>query len=163
MAELAQALCAHAGDLEALAERLDTLEQDRERVLVLGNLGFEAWREAVDRRRAMLGDAAVATVFSELSAAELGRVERTIRMLDPEDLATLALLDEGEADTDDTDPRALERYVGFVQRHLGGAALTASGCVRRGAVGMGTFEGPAMGVQITPLGELVLRFMGKRQ
>lgn len=75
-------LHAHAGDVEALAERLDALEQDRERVLTLGNYGHEAWREANDARRRMLGDAVLATVFSELSAAELARVERTIRMLD---------------------------------------------------------------------------------
>lgn len=40
----------------------------------------------------MLGDAAAAAVVSELSSVELGRVERTIRQLDPEDLDALVTL-----------------------------------------------------------------------
>jgi hypothetical protein len=46
----------------SFAERLDAIEQDGERVLVLGNYGTEAWREAIDERRRMLGDAAEATI-----------------------------------------------------------------------------------------------------
>lgn len=153
--DLAEALRAHAGDVEALAERLDALEQDRERVLVLGNLGFEAWREAVDRRRAMLGDAALAAVFSELSAAELARVERTIRMLDPEDLDGLAALAPLGQGTESM------RYERLLEGHLGGAALVASGCVRLIATGGGFGAGAGTAAEITPLGWLVLRFMGR--
>ena len=185
VADLAEALRAHAGDVEALAERLDALEQDRERVLVLGNYGLEAWREAVDRRRAMLGDAALAAVFSELSAAELARVERTIRMLDPEDLQLLYELqgvweeteaaleavvlrrdDEGriiEVKRDEhgrrpDPPRAC--YEHLVGGHLEGAALLASGCVQP-MPSQGVSFAPQNIVQVSALGWLVLRFMGR--
>lgn len=167
-----------ARDIE-LAERLDALEQDRERVLVLGNLGFEAWREAVDRRRVMLGDAAEATIFSELSAAELARVERTVRMLDPEDLVLLG----GLAQIQDTfrhqvtpeELAAAQRaghptqepeylYEQLVHGHLEGAVLTAAGCVRvepRVVAVLGGATNIRLGARVTPLGELVLRFMGR--
>lgn len=183
IAELAQALRAHVDEAEVLAERLDTLEQDRERLLVLGNLGFEAWREAVDARRVMLGDAAVAAVFSELSASALARIERTVRMLDPEDLELLALIVDPERCRIPDDVVLMreplpseERYMHLVRGHLGGAALVAAGCVR-----VGQFEGaqrlaqlkqmaggdesipPILEAEITPLGELVLRFMGRAQ
>lgn len=150
-------------------------------MLIVGNYGLEAWREAVDRRRAMLGDAAAATIFSELRAAELARVERTIRMLDPEDLDLLTLIaaPEFRRFPDHVfvvgEPSASEeRYAHLVRGHLGGAALVAAGCVR-----VGQFEGalrlaqlartmdgggsmPAMlEAEVTPLGDLVLRFMGR--
>lgn len=155
VAELAQALRTHAGDVDALAERLDALEQDRERVLVLGNLGFEAWREAVDRRRTMLGDAALAAVFSELSAAELARVERTIRMLDSEDLDLLAELTQLD------EPLPLQACFAHLRNgHLEGSALEASGCVRVfGAPN--AFDAEREGAAITPIGALVLRFIGR--
>ena len=152
------------------------------RVLVLGNYGLEAWREAIDRRRAMLGDAAVAAVVSELSAAELARVERTIRMLDPEDLDTLTHLTRGVRD----DEPALERFEDvegeresdaewrqrcLVLGHLGGAALVAAGCVQSNPFGRGRTRmepewknlRPVGEAQITPLGDLVLRFMGRSE
>lgn len=142
-----------ARDIE-LAERLDALEQDRERVLVLGNLGFEAWREAVDRRRAMLGDAALAAIFSELSAAELARVERTIRMLDPEDLDLLIEL------TQLKEPMpATACFVHLRKGHLEGAALEASGCVRVFDGSKPDYDDEA--AEITAIGRLVLRFMGR--
>ena len=179
IAKLAADLRELHGGIQALAERLDALEQDRERVLVLGNLGIEAWREAVDARRAMLGDAAVATVVSELSAAELARIERTIRMLDPEDLELLRALNEAARSALDeaaamvalvngtpdflADRRAEVLQLGY----LGGANLVAAGCVRAWDFGPRTLElsGTASpiqvrGAQVTPLGELVLRFMG---
>ncbi|MBZ0116141.1 MAG: hypothetical protein K8H88_04085 [Sandaracinaceae bacterium] len=155
VAKLAADLREVLGDLDALAERLDAIEQDRERVLVLGNYGLEAWREAVDRRRAMLGDAALAAVVSELSAAELGRVERTIRALDPEDLDGLAALAPLREGTESL------RYERLLEGHLGGAALVASGCVRLIAIGGGFGAGAGTGAEITPLGALVLRFMGR--
>jgi hypothetical protein len=168
------------GDAQALAERLDALEQDHERVLVLGNFGVEAWREAVDRRRAMLGDAAVAAVISELSAAELAPIERTIRMLDPEDLELRALDEAGRSALDEmaaivalvndtldflADRRAEVLQLGY----LGGANLVAAGCVRAWDFSPRILEllkpSPApiqsRGAQVTPLGELVLRFMGR--
>lgn len=158
IAKLAADLRELLGNAEALAERLDTLEQDRERVLVLGNYGIEAWREAVDHRRAMLGDAAVAAVVSELSAAELGRVERTVRVLDPEDLDALVTLAGFGYGTDSK----LLRYKRLLGCHLGGAALVASGCVRLVAIGGLDAGGGTTVAEVTPLGELVLRFMGRR-
>ena len=155
VAKLAADLREVLGDLDALAERLDAIEQDRERVLVLGNYGLEAWREAVDRRRAMLGDAALAAIVSELSAAELGRVERTIRALDPEDLDGLAALEPLREGTESL------RYARLLEGHLGGAALVASGNVRLIATGGGMGAGAGTGAEITPLGTLVLRFMGR--
>jgi hypothetical protein len=163
IADVAQRVAEHAKRGVEVAERLDTLEQDRERVLVLGNYGLEAWREAVDRRRAMLGDAAEATIFSELPVAELARVERTIRMLDPEDLDLLAALQRIVDELEEPKPRKFYSVEGLRlldQGHLKGAALIAAGCVQ-------LFDPPApsadtpRGVVLSPIGELVLRFMGR--
>ena len=170
VANLAAALREHAGDVEALAERLDALEQDRERVLVLGNYGLEALREAVDRRRAMLGDAALAAFVSDLGTAELARVERTIRMLDPEDLDLLCAV----AELSSMHPfvaGARERWARLCAGHLGGAPLLASGCVvvspfattANITVDGGPMQDPrSMGADVSPLGSLVLRFMGRQ-
>jgi len=64
-ADIAKSVHELAGKMGKAEERLAAVEQDRERLLVLGNLGIEALREAIDRRRKMLGDAAVAIVFSD--------------------------------------------------------------------------------------------------
>lgn len=175
----AQKLRALEGDLEALAERLDAIEQDRERVLLLGNYGLEAWREASDQRRAMLGDATVTAILSELSAAELARIERTIRLLDPEDLELLVALQEGSESTEmvdrwdfggESETDGQWRYRRLTAGHLGGAALLASGCVLASALprerrpGTDPWSTPPRRNEesaITPLGELVLRFIGQ--
>ena len=157
--DLAEGLTGLAGSTDLLAERLDALEADHERMRVVGNYGMEAWREAVDDRRRMLRDATVATVFSELTPTELARIERTIRMLDPEDLPTLRQV---AADN------WRQRYSSLSKGHLGGASLVASGCLRLvpGASVIGSVHerddreelGPIVAT-VTPLGELVLKFL----
>jgi hypothetical protein len=61
---------------------------------VLDNYGYEAAREPMDERRRMLAYAAAGSVHHTLTIAQLARVERMIRELDPDDLVVLAKLEE---------------------------------------------------------------------
>ena len=54
------------------------------------NYGFEAAREAIDERRKFLAYAAAGTFRDDLSVAQLARVERIIRLLEPNDVRFLA-------------------------------------------------------------------------
>lgn len=163
-------------DVRAHNERLFALESDRGKTIVLGNLSEAAWREANDERRRMLANASAALILSvELSVAELARVERTIRQLDPEDLVQLRALADLEGDVhgrplDAADPASARvhlvgvpdaLYRTLTSGHLEGAALIASGCVRVGAAGAAFDTGIAQAAYMTALGRLVLRFMGR--
>lgn len=157
-------------DIRAHGDRLFALETDRGRQMVIGNYGEQAWREANDVRRKMLGDAVLAVIVCDLSVSDLARAERTIRVLDPEDLHTLRELDrivayERARKDGSLDHRGRRANYGaqgaafhaLREGHLGGALLESSGCVSAAAIAGGGEHGAAY---VTPLGELVLRFMG---
>jgi len=92
---------------------LDALE-DREMQRIWRNLTFEAAREAIDERRRMLAYAAIGTALSaeHLTIAQIARVERTLRELDPADVSTLARIAEIRLEPLDTgaDDAAKERH-----------------------------------------------------
>jgi hypothetical protein len=152
-------------DVRAHDERLFALETDAPRAMVIGNLGEAAWREANAERRCMLGDAVLGVVVSDLTVPELSRAERTIRLLDPEDLSLLVAMNFGIDQRLShagiqiiTSEEPEQRYQVLRDGHLAGSALVAAGCVTMNSV-------PELeitdGAWITPLGQLVLRFMGR--
>ncbi len=168
------------GDLRLDVHRLlERLEADAERQRVMLNLCAEHRREAMRSRRDMLGDAGVAVLVSPLTTAEVARVERALRMLDPEDLELLRalrlagaseeMLAQYEADGDRAGQRSLggHRLDVLVDGHLRGANLLAAGClvrvahVNQGGLTWGMKSGEVVheAVELTPIGELVLRFM----
>lgn len=170
-------------DLRAHEQRLFRLEADRGKLMLIGSYGEHAWREACDQRRRMLGDAVLGVVFSDLTVSELGRAERTIRLLDSADLQLLREIrqvwDRTQNAQDAVSTRDDTGRIVSVQRdedgriphppgachghlingHLAGAALLASGCVQH-MPSQGVSFAPQELVCITPLGDLLLRFMG---
>lgn len=116
-----------ATDQAEVVKRIEALEQDAERVRVVQNYRFEGTREATDARRNVLARMAAGSVLSTLSAAELARVERTMRELDAEDLELLLAIasEEGEQM-----PPGQARYQLLRAGHLNGEYLIAAGCVR---------------------------------
>ncbi len=74
-------------------EKLNEVLEDPGFARVQLNYGYEAAREAIDERRGMLAYAALGAAdagMRGMSIAEVARVERTIRELDPEDVGALA-------------------------------------------------------------------------
>ncbi|MFO0685353.1 MAG: hypothetical protein U0234_25060 [Sandaracinus sp.] len=92
LAKVADAARALEARVEDLGARVARLLADGEMQRVWRNIAFEAQREAIDERRRMLAYAIVGTVSSadRLSVAQVARVERTMRELDPHDLHVLA-------------------------------------------------------------------------
>lgn len=154
-------------DVRAHGERLFALESDPARTMVIGNLGDAAWREANAERRRMLGDAVLGVVVSDLTVPELSRAERTIRLLDPEDIGLLIAMNFGIDQRLTFSGRPIitpdepeRRYRILRQGHLAGSALAASGCISLASVPELEI---ADGAWVTPLGQLVLRFMGHEE
>lgn len=87
-------LAANSADVVALGRQLERLVEDPEFVRVSANFGYEACREAIDERRRMLAFASAGSLNLDLTIAQLARVERTIRELDPEDALLLATISE---------------------------------------------------------------------
>jgi hypothetical protein len=92
--EHAKRLAEHAEDLEALRLKLEELISDPSFARVRDNYGYEAAREALDERRRMLAFASAGSANLELTVGEIARVERTVRELDPGDVALLRRLAE---------------------------------------------------------------------
>jgi len=155
--------------------RVRELESNHELLLILGNFGHEAWREAIDERRRMLGEMAVRFVMSNRSAPELARIERAIRRLDPEDIETLISVAEHLRDMHRDHPtpydtasldkigrghplakRSLWKQVRR-EGHLAGANLAAAGALLMLPEGHGS-SGDAY---VTELGDQLLTFLGR--
>ena len=142
--ELAIAMNAHAARLErvegevAANERLEALSGSRAFWRVLDNYGYEAAREAIDERRKMLAWAAAGSVSSKLTIPQMARVERTLRELDPNDVAVLQQLSDlaisiepgSAALSADTQARATKRHKVWLDTQPSGHILAAAGCVR---------------------------------
>jgi hypothetical protein len=75
--------------LERLEGRVEERVEDPEFHSVLDNVVLEASREAIDERRRMLAHAFAGAFNVEMTIPEAARAERTLRELDPSDLATL--------------------------------------------------------------------------
>lgn len=123
-----------------LLSKLDQLSDSREFWRVLDNYGYEASREAVDERRKMLAWAAAGSLTAGLTVAQMARVERTIRELDPGDIAILRRLHELSAPpakavapssewVADLQEKAKERHLLWQEGQPSGHILAAAGCV----------------------------------
>ncbi len=105
-ADMAEAAKEYREELEPLIEqRLCNLEDSNENrrrldellgtelLFILQNYDIENRREATRKRRIMLAHAAAGSLRLDLTIAEIARVERVIRELDPDDVGVLAQLD----------------------------------------------------------------------
>jgi hypothetical protein len=145
---------------------------------ILRNYEFEAQREATAERRRMLAFASAGSVNLELTIAEIARVERTVRELDPHDVLLLRQL----AQITDPPPPPVPRAMDTTNEIYGpwekscaeraeerrsaadssapfGEILTSAGCTAitplRNTYGQ-TFP---TGIRVTRLGEHVLKIM----
>jgi hypothetical protein len=172
-AEQGRMLRAAKTDLASLNQRLDELTSDPGFTRVCKNYGYEACREAIDERRRMLAFAAAGSANVDLTIAQLARVERVVREVDPPDvflLAALKAMPEPERPPPGDHPHyrdLLEKWQvdvhkireGRLSRWNGsqpsGHILAACGCVHiqttRTLAG-----GSPSGLIVTPLGEWVL-------
>jgi hypothetical protein len=173
--DLLRRIGAAESDVAALRAKLEKLADDREFQRVQGNYGWEAWREATDERRRMLSFAAAGSYTIELSVAQLARVERTVRELDPADLRLLRELNTTafqapqrltEPPDGDDDPRlesyrkalgaATQRFAICELHQPSGHVLVASACVSV-EFPVHPFVGPA--AYVTDLGRSVLQVL----
>ena len=137
--------------LEAAEPRIDDLEArledrstDPEFQSVLDNVVIEASREAIDERRRMLAHAFAGAADVRMTVAEAARAERTLRELDPADVA--ALRGVGRMSGRDMDR---DGPVGGVL-----AVLVGAGCVQER-----TGWGGGVLYSVTRTGNLVLRLL----
>jgi len=139
------------------------------------NYELEGARETTDERRRMLGFAAAWSVEPELSIAQLSRVERTIRELDPEDIDVLKRLADQQAAApalrrgqpqaiaEPAHREALEKhhenmYVGWLHYRPAGEVLPAAGCVYI-APRATNYSTTTARIEVTDLGKNVLRVL----
>lgn len=145
---------------------LEALAMDPQFERVLGNYQFEASREAMDERRRMLALAYAGSLHPGMTVAQLARVERVIRELDPEDVKVLAAvrrinappLNEERVFEDGEQALHDERIQLLKESGASGAALVASACVAiNDPVSTWAMQSSCV---ITPIGEWVLAVMG---
>ena len=141
--------------LRTLAARLESEGKDRRAQIasIIGdpelgrvhlNLRIEASREAIDERLGMLAYVEAGTTdaaIKGMSIAEVARVERTIRELDPDDVRRLSRLPRKD------DPKQ-PRY-----DYMWDPVLLAAGCVAPHPAGMST------ACSMSPVGLNVLKVM----
>lgn len=163
-----------AANAAETGRRLAELVEDPEFVRVQNNYGYEACREAINERRRMLAFASAGSVNLELSIAQLARVERTVRELDPTDILALQqvarIADPPRPARDDRmdyrnqlqpwhESCGRQAQTRFVILNEGGSlpVLSASGCVLV-AVDTAGFS-PKNSLTVTELGARVLRVL----
>lgn len=171
-----------ARDLEATRAKLESLVNDPALTRVCDNYGLEASREALDERRRMLAFAAAGSVNVDLEIAQIARVERTVRELDPADvklLGQLARIEDPEPPSrpagwttgpmivpipgpilsfeEQVGRAAVERYKLAESRQPSTDTLIAAGCVQTFAVQSG--EIVKNGLRVTHLGQWVLKVL----
>jgi hypothetical protein len=147
-------------------ERIAALESDRRLVRIWNNLGYDAMREALEERRAMLADAAVALALSPLPIERKARIERTLRDLDPVDVCDLYGLARivGSQDTDGTKLRTTDNLRHHVWASGGrvenAEILLSAGCVYLPPGGGAGWGGGMQELRVSRLGAELLSVMG---
>ena len=179
-------LMVHIDEIERVLTRLFS---DLERERIVRNYVWDIRREPIEERRKMLMDATALAIVSDDEPKELAVIQRTLTALDPGDLILLTalyrpehgldaesvefVLSNGPADGNSHFGR--QRVPILREGYLGGAHLTATGCVRETvqverarrdefrASGREPRPQPRLDVhhvvEITPLGMLILRHM----
>lgn len=137
--------------------RLDNLTGDRQFQRVLANIGLEARREAMNERRRMLAYAGAGVFNVDLRLADIARVERILRELDPDDILLLQQL--AALAPSDTSEDEEERLCAFAP--VSAVALDASGCIRAPVIGASIVvtNDHKPGSCVTLLGRMVLQIM----
>lgn len=166
---------------DAVVATVERLLGDQQFFRLERNYEFEAAREATDERRRMLAFASAWSVSPELSIAQLARVERTIRELDPDDVSLLKHLadlpppppivipedqrgdPQHEREYRQRDTAALMKHRNTLFMHWReanprGEVLPAAGCVLI-TPGVPVAGGTSTNLRVTDLGLNVLRVL----
>lgn len=145
--------------LENVEARLEAFAEDAQSRRVFHNFGYEAMRESLDERRAMLAAAAANLMLLELPIEAKARCERVLRQLDMRDVLWLAVLDQvcGNIYLGRSWPHGEDAIRSFLLKDCESAdALTASGCINTHFVaGAGT--GGTELASVTRTGSLILQ------
>lgn len=154
-------LSAHGRRLEEIKQIAQQLLDDRPTLTVLGNLGFEAAREALPERRTMLAAAVGGILRPEFDTQRRARLERKLRELDPEDVRHLygiSLVPRPQMTDFPNQPGATEDHHAMARLEYAGKhpqqleILVSSGCAERHGLGNYTGEG----LSLTSIGANVL-------
>ncbi|HVU02293.1 MAG TPA: hypothetical protein VHE30_11100 [Polyangiaceae bacterium] len=144
-------------------DRLATLEQDAEFWRIGRNFRWEAAREAMDERRAMLANAFAGLADPRLTVEEKARVERVLRQLDPIDARSLwgLVRAAGRHDIHGRRYESESELLHELWRSLANAdALVAAGCVRVGIKGgVGAGDSVREAAVVTKIGLDVIRVL----
>lgn len=87
--QVTKALPRLQGEVKDLVQYVERLREDLGTKTVLGNLGFEAAREALEERRYMLSCAVAGLLSPRYSVEDRARIERKLRELDASDVRHL--------------------------------------------------------------------------
>jgi hypothetical protein len=180
LAELESTVDQHLETAETVALAVEQLLGDQQFFRLERNYEFEAAREATEQRRRMLAFASAWSVDPDLSIAQLARVERTIRELDPDDIAVLKHLadlqppavaesplplDHPDRNRDLRDRATSARlkhqntlFVHWNESRPRGEVLSAAGCVLL-SPGVPVAGGTSTYLQITQVGFNLLRVL----
>lgn len=154
-------LTAHGQRLEEIRQMAQRLSEDRPTLTVLGNLGFEAAREALPERKAMLAAAVGGILRPQFDTQLRARIERKLRELDPEDVRHLygiSLVPRPQMTDPPSQPGATVDHHAMARHDYAGTQpqqleiLVSSGCIERHR--LANYSG--MGLSLTSIGNNVL-------
>jgi hypothetical protein len=158
-------LSARVDDLEA---KVAVRAEEVAAIAVHANFVRAADAEPTEERRRMLAFADAALVDTSLTVAQISRVERLLRELDPEDILWLSVIDRAAGTFFEGIQKGSEERVRWETWNRAGAdVLVASGCVRvthHSQSGAFAYDAPAGGggwdgAVVTREGRLVLQVM----
>jgi hypothetical protein len=150
-----------------LARRMPKVEQeafrarlaDEEAIGILANYVMQAHQEPMKERMRMLQHAAASLANMQLGIAELARVQRVLRELEPDDVVTLycvaiacGRLKDAPGDSGDVGALRLK-----IWQDSGAESLESSGCIRVQAKGGGFGAGTHEELTVTRTGMTIIR------
>lgn len=147
------------GEIAALAR---ILQEDRPTLTVLGNLKFEAAREALHERRLMLAAAVGGILRPEFDTQRRARLERKLRELDPSDVRLLygiSLVPKPAMEESPRQPGMLDDHHAMARLEYASSdtdqfeILISSGCIKNHA--LKTYTGD--GCSLTSVGADILK------
>jgi hypothetical protein len=138
-----------------LEGRLSKVYEDPQFWRIIDNFTYDAWREALDERRRMFAHAAAGIMEPDISIQRKARVERTLRVLDPEHVLYLHCANKIPIGGFGTNSHNV-KIVKLLNMDSIGDVLASCGCVRMETGGGGAGEGVWSEAHITQLGYDVL-------